>query len=135
MTHDHLTAPALVALTARAEYHSDWHVYIDDPVDGPLGYCTGTGPDEPFDPAAATRALEHGGEPCRFPAVTPYRRPGPALRLAGAALAAGHGGFPGLVQCDPGQVHSAGAECFGHDHTCLTGRPTRMASWAIGGIG
>ncbi|MFF4179505.1 hypothetical protein [Streptomyces sp. NPDC001750] len=48
-----------MALTARAEYHSDSHIYIDDPVDGPLGYCTGT--DEDFDPAAATRALEQGG--------------------------------------------------------------------------
>ncbi|MGW3168408.1 hypothetical protein ACWC9Q_37855 [Streptomyces sp. NPDC001142] len=60
MTHDRLTAPA-TALTARAEYHSDWHIYVDDPVDGSLGYCTGTGPDEPFDPDAATRALERGG--------------------------------------------------------------------------
>ncbi|MDK0524863.1 hypothetical protein [Streptomyces sp. ML-6] len=60
MTRDHLTAPA-AALTARAEYHSDWHVYVDDPVDGPLGYCTGTGPDEDFDPAAATQALERDG--------------------------------------------------------------------------
>ncbi|MFB7853266.1 hypothetical protein ACFC34_40525 [Streptomyces sp. NPDC056053] len=50
-----------MALTARAEYHSDWHVYIDDPAQGPLGYCTGTRPDEDFDPAAATRALERGG--------------------------------------------------------------------------
>ncbi|TXS69904.1 hypothetical protein [Streptomyces sp. sk2.1] len=63
MTPDHLTAPATTppALTARPEYHSDWHIYVDDPVDGPLGYCTGTGPDENFDPAAATRALEQGG--------------------------------------------------------------------------
>ncbi|MFF8918437.1 hypothetical protein ACF08M_35330 [Streptomyces sp. NPDC015032] len=52
------TAPAL---TARAEYDTDWHVYIDDPAQGPLGYCTGTGPDEPFDPDAANRALKQGG--------------------------------------------------------------------------
>ncbi|MFE7614313.1 hypothetical protein [Streptomyces sp. NPDC057496] len=61
MTHNHSTAPAVVALTARAEYHSDWHVYIDDPAQGPLGYCTGTGPGEDFDPPAATRALERDG--------------------------------------------------------------------------
>ncbi|MFI9630740.1 hypothetical protein [Streptomyces sp. NPDC052042] len=48
-------------LTARAEYHTDWHVYIDDPARDPLGYCTGTGPDEPVDPDAATRVLEQGG--------------------------------------------------------------------------
>ncbi|MFB6814355.1 hypothetical protein ACFCV8_07395 [Streptomyces sp. NPDC056347] len=60
MTHDHLIAPA-TALTARAEYDTDWHVYIDDPAQGPLGYCTGTGPDDPFDPDAATRALEQDG--------------------------------------------------------------------------
>ncbi|MFF8717314.1 hypothetical protein ACF07T_38775 [Streptomyces sp. NPDC015184] len=60
MTHDPLTSPA-TALTARAEYHADWHIYIDDPVDGPLGYCTGTGPDEDFDPDAANRALERAG--------------------------------------------------------------------------
>ncbi|MFE7430976.1 hypothetical protein [Streptomyces sp. NPDC057545] len=51
----------MAVLTARAEYHTDWHVYIDDPARGPLGYCTGTGPDEPFDPDAATRVLEQGG--------------------------------------------------------------------------
>ncbi|MER6611475.1 hypothetical protein ABT282_37925 [Streptomyces sp. NPDC000927] len=58
MTYDHLIAPA-TALTARAEYDADWHVYIDDPIQGPLGYCTGT--DAPFDPDAATRALERDG--------------------------------------------------------------------------
>ncbi|MFF3733365.1 hypothetical protein ACFYXM_24375 [Streptomyces sp. NPDC002476] len=60
MTHDHLTT-ATATLTARAEYHTDWHVCIDDPARGPLGYCTGTGPDEPFDPDAANRVLEQGG--------------------------------------------------------------------------
>lgn len=48
-------------LTARAEYDTDWHVYVDDPGRGPLGYCTGVGPDAPFDPVAATRVLEEGG--------------------------------------------------------------------------
>ncbi|MFJ1838944.1 hypothetical protein ACIOJ9_34405 [Streptomyces sp. NPDC088175] len=52
---------AAPALTARAQYDTDWHVYIDDPARGPLGYCTGTGPGEPFDSAAATRALERDG--------------------------------------------------------------------------
>ncbi|WP_331737547.1 hypothetical protein OG520_44110 (plasmid) [Streptomyces sp. NBC_00984] len=33
-------------MDARAQYDTDWHVYIDDPADGPLGYYTGTGPDE-----------------------------------------------------------------------------------------
>ncbi|MGQ7754818.1 hypothetical protein ACUN29_41450 (plasmid) [Streptomyces sp. WC2508] len=60
MTRDHL-ATTTTTLTARAEYDTDWHVYIDDPARGPLGYCTGTGPDEDFDPDAATRALEQGG--------------------------------------------------------------------------
>ncbi|MYZ40825.1 MULTISPECIES: hypothetical protein [unclassified Streptomyces] len=46
-----------VELTVRAEYDTDWHVYIDHPDRGPLGYCTGAGPDEPFDGAAADRAL------------------------------------------------------------------------------
>ncbi|MFF9593837.1 hypothetical protein ACF1FX_32415 [Streptomyces sp. NPDC014646] len=59
MTHE--SPAATPVLTARAEYHTDWHVYIDDPGLGPLGYCTGTGPDEPFNPDAATRALEQGG--------------------------------------------------------------------------
>ncbi|MFF4179572.1 hypothetical protein [Streptomyces sp. NPDC001750] len=59
MTHGSPTTTA--ALTARAEYDTDWHVYIDDPDRGPLGYCTGTGPDEPFDPDAANRALERDG--------------------------------------------------------------------------
>ncbi|MEU8764834.1 hypothetical protein [Streptomyces sp. NPDC048659] len=60
MTHDHPIAPA-AALTARAEYDTDWHVYVDDPVLGPVGYCTSTGPDVPFDPEAATRVLERDG--------------------------------------------------------------------------
>ncbi|MGW6744819.1 hypothetical protein ACWGDX_29480 [Streptomyces sp. NPDC055025] len=47
----------VVELTARAEYDTDWHVYIDHPGQGPLGYCIGVGPDEPFDGAAADRAL------------------------------------------------------------------------------
>ncbi len=34
------------------------HVYLDAPDRGPLGYCTGTGPDAPFDPEAA---LTEGG--------------------------------------------------------------------------
>jgi hypothetical protein len=50
-----------VELSARAEYDTDWHVYIDHPDQGPLGYCTGVGPDEPFDAQAADRALEQGG--------------------------------------------------------------------------
>ncbi|TDC15228.1 hypothetical protein E1265_27065 [Streptomyces sp. 8K308] len=47
-------------LVARAEYDTDWHLYMNDPQQGPLGYCTGVGPDEDFDPAAATRTLEEG---------------------------------------------------------------------------
>ncbi|MFF8717752.1 hypothetical protein ACF07T_41330 [Streptomyces sp. NPDC015184] len=52
MTPDHSNMPA-AALMARAEYDTDWHVYIDAP-QGPLGYCTdpGTGVDEDFDFAA-----------------------------------------------------------------------------------
>ncbi|MFH8476575.1 hypothetical protein [Streptomyces sp. NPDC018000] len=52
------------ALTARAEYHSDWHVYIDDPALGPLGYCTGTGPwtkSPPMDEAPFTATVEKAG--------------------------------------------------------------------------
>ena len=48
-------------LTARAEHHTDWHVFVDDPDRGPLGYCTGTGPDTEFDPVAAARVLEADG--------------------------------------------------------------------------
>ncbi|MEV6080967.1 hypothetical protein AB0L80_38600 [Streptomyces sp. NPDC052069] len=53
MTH----APA--EMPVRAEYDSDWHVFLDHPERGPLGYCTGA--DEDFDPAAAARVLEEGG--------------------------------------------------------------------------
>ncbi|CAL9672260.1 DciA family protein [Streptomyces sp. enrichment culture] len=35
------------------------------------------------------QALEHGGEPGRLPAVTPHRRPGPALRLRARSRTAG----------------------------------------------
>ncbi|MFE4336858.1 hypothetical protein ACFRQM_48330 [Streptomyces sp. NPDC056831] len=58
MTHEN-PATTTVSLTARAEYHTDWHVCIDDPARGPLGYCTGTGTgaDEPFDPDVAAQAL------------------------------------------------------------------------------
>ncbi|MFJ2876573.1 hypothetical protein [Streptomyces sp. NPDC087298] len=59
MTHEIPIAGPV--LTARAQYDTDWHVYIDDPTRGPLGYCTGTGPDDPFDADAATRALEEDG--------------------------------------------------------------------------
>lgn len=48
-------------LTARAAYDTDWHVFVDDPKRGPLGYCTGVGPDEAFEPAAATAVLEDDG--------------------------------------------------------------------------
>ncbi|MFE2941527.1 hypothetical protein ACFXKG_21090 [Streptomyces sp. NPDC059255] len=51
----------VVELTARAEYDTDWHVYIDAPDRGPLGYCTGVGPDEPFDGEAATQVLQKNG--------------------------------------------------------------------------
>ncbi|MEV7683192.1 hypothetical protein AB0O64_32325 [Streptomyces sp. NPDC088341] len=51
----------VVELTVRAEYDTDWHVYIDHPDRGPLGYCIGIGPDEPFDAAAADRALRTDG--------------------------------------------------------------------------
>nr|WP_272922035.1 DUF6083 domain-containing protein [Streptomyces sp. SID4936] len=49
-------------------------------------------------PGRPSGALEHRGEPSRLPAVTPHCRSGPALRLAGAALAAGLGGLARLVQ-------------------------------------
>ncbi|MFF9593873.1 hypothetical protein ACF1FX_32595 [Streptomyces sp. NPDC014646] len=55
MTRDSPTAAPV--LTTWAEYYTDWRVYIDDSIRGPLGYCTG--PDAPFDPAAATP--EQGG--------------------------------------------------------------------------
>ena len=48
-------------LRARAAYDTDWHVFIDDPTEGPLGWCIGVGPDEDFDPAAATRVLAKDG--------------------------------------------------------------------------
>lgn len=59
-------------LTARAELMSDWHVFIDDPIEGPLGYCAGHGADsvdpetgevftEPWQPELATRALAADG--------------------------------------------------------------------------
>jgi hypothetical protein len=38
---------------------ADWHIYLDHPDQGPLGYYTGV--DEEFDPDAATRALARGG--------------------------------------------------------------------------
>ncbi|MFE4336823.1 hypothetical protein ACFRQM_48125 [Streptomyces sp. NPDC056831] len=60
------SATTTAVLTARAEYDTDWHVYIDDPAHGPLG-CTGTGPEEDFDPDAATRALEQGGRRVTHP--------------------------------------------------------------------
>ncbi|MEU8762712.1 hypothetical protein [Streptomyces sp. NPDC048659] len=60
MTHDHLSAPA-TALAARAECDADWHVYVNDPVQGPLSFCTGTGPMAPFAPDAAAWVLERDG--------------------------------------------------------------------------
>ncbi|WP_158712249.1 hypothetical protein [Streptomyces sp. NRRL F-5135] len=56
MTEQQTTAE--LVLTARAEYDTDWHIYVDHPQEGPLGYCTGIGPDEAFDPVAATQTLE-----------------------------------------------------------------------------
>ncbi|MFI7278607.1 hypothetical protein [Streptomyces sp. NPDC049879] len=47
-------------LIASAAYDTDWHVFVDPP-EGPLGYCTGVGPDEDFDPAAASRVLGRDG--------------------------------------------------------------------------
>lgn len=44
-----------------AAYDTDWHLYLTCPQRGPLGYCTAVGPDEPFDPAAATRTLAQAG--------------------------------------------------------------------------
>ncbi|MER6103743.1 hypothetical protein ABT115_15800 [Streptomyces sp. NPDC001832] len=35
MTHESPTAAPV--LITRAEYHADWHAYIDDPARGPLG--------------------------------------------------------------------------------------------------
>ncbi|OKJ18417.1 hypothetical protein [Streptomyces sp. CB01580] len=54
---------AVVAPARRRPAGPDWHVSIGDPDRGALGYCTGTGPDETFDPDAANRVLEQGG--CR----------------------------------------------------------------------
>lgn len=59
-------------LIARAELMTDWHVFIDDPHRGPLGYCAAHGADdidldtgevltEPWAPHLATQALADGG--------------------------------------------------------------------------
>lgn len=48
-------------LTAFAAYDTDWHIYLTCPTRGPLGFCTSTGPDVPFDAAAATSTLEDAG--------------------------------------------------------------------------
>lgn len=46
-------------LTAGASYDLDWHVYITDPVKGPLGYCIGS--DGDFEPEAASAHLAAKG--------------------------------------------------------------------------
>ncbi|MFB4197751.1 hypothetical protein [Streptomyces carpaticus] len=59
-------------LLARAEHDTDWHVYIDCPEQGPLGFCAEHGGDEvdlktgeyrcdPFDPDLASRVLARAG--------------------------------------------------------------------------
>ncbi|MFD7510003.1 hypothetical protein ACFV5N_11770 [Streptomyces sp. NPDC059853] len=59
-------------LLARAEHDTDWHVYIDCPEQGPLGFCAEHGGDEvdletgeyrcdPFDPDLASRVLAKAG--------------------------------------------------------------------------
>ncbi|GAA1329504.1 hypothetical protein OG887_43380 (plasmid) [Streptomyces sp. NBC_00053] len=53
MTHEPAEMPV------RAEYDSNWHVFLDHPERGTLGYCAGA--DEEFAPAAAARVLEEGG--------------------------------------------------------------------------
>ncbi|MEE1735190.1 hypothetical protein PUR49_01345 [Streptomyces sp. BE147] len=53
MTHESTEMPV------RAEYDSDWHVFLDHPTQGTLGYCIGT--DEEFAPDAADRVLAEGG--------------------------------------------------------------------------
>ncbi|MEU2675199.1 hypothetical protein ABZ622_41775 [Streptomyces sp. NPDC007164] len=53
MTHESVELPV------RAEYDLDWHVFLDQPEQGALGYCTGA--DEEFAPVAAARVLAEGG--------------------------------------------------------------------------
>ncbi|MBB1260167.1 hypothetical protein [Streptomyces alkaliterrae] len=48
-------------VTVVAAYDTDWHLFLTCPERGDLGYCTGVGPDEPFDPQAATRTLKEAG--------------------------------------------------------------------------
>ncbi|MGW3297660.1 hypothetical protein ACWC9S_27205 [Streptomyces xiamenensis] len=59
-------------LFARAEHETDWHVYVDCPEQGPLGWCAGHGGDwvdeetgeysfEPFDGDLASRVLAKDG--------------------------------------------------------------------------
>ena len=52
--------PGSDGFLAYAAYDSDWHVYVDAP-GGSLGYCTGTGPGERFDPSRAAAVLRDGG--------------------------------------------------------------------------
>lgn len=51
----------MTEITAGAAYDAEWHVYLTCPTRGPLCYCTGVGPDEDFDPAAATQVLAKDG--------------------------------------------------------------------------
>ncbi|GAB3127512.1 hypothetical protein GCM10027160_52270 [Streptomyces calidiresistens] len=63
-TGDRPVIPIGTETIAHAAYDTDWHVYIEEGLPegaGPLGYCTGVGPDEDFDPAAASRVLAAGG--------------------------------------------------------------------------
>ncbi|MFD8938591.1 hypothetical protein ACFV0R_25630 [Streptomyces sp. NPDC059578] len=48
-------------IEAAAAYDTDWHIYIDCPDQGSLGYCIGIDPEEPFSPEVATAYLATEG--------------------------------------------------------------------------
>ncbi|MGY3685032.1 hypothetical protein ACVWXU_008655 [Streptomyces sp. TE33382] len=51
-------------MPVRAEYDSDWYVFLDHPTLGSLGYCTGA--DEEFAPTPLPGCWRKGGAPICF---------------------------------------------------------------------